>query len=211
MIELKYPSKEFASSWHKAIDDEFDFTVEAKIRGFRKKLFIHRMDIRLGRPGPSRLLGFFATLFSLELNTCIACAYIFRKYNIEYLVSKTGFLIVFSKKKLAPVSHLLHFNYLGAPPIQIRYRSKEFASTSRKAIADRVEFCVDARIGQYKRNAVKGYIKWLFEKDAEMLRPNVNIFILGLIWCISDAYMTEAYAVKYSDAKNRLLIHFNRI
>ncbi len=211
MIELKYPSKEFASSWHKAIDDESDFTVEAKIRGFRKKLFIHRMDIRLRRPGPSLLLGFFATLFSLELNTCIACAYISHKYNFEYSVTKTGFLIVFSKRKLVPVRHLLNFNYLGAPPIQIRYRSKEFTSTWRKAIADRVEFCVEVQFSKYKRNAVKGYIKWLFEKDGEMLRPNVHVFFLDLISCINSAYKTEAYAVICSDEKNRLLVHFNRI
>ena len=217
MLKLTYPSKEFRPSWRKAIDQELEFRVDVKVGRFRKNAVKNWLDYLYHRKVPPTPFAPFTIYLFLELCSCISCAYITNKYSIEHSITKMGLLITFSRRKLPPVRNLLRFNCHGALPIQIRYRSKEFASTWRKAISDRVEFCVDVQIGkykiigEYKRNSVKGYIKWIFVNDGEMLRFNLDIYFLDLIRCIHSAYRTEAYAVKYADEKNRILIHFHRI
>lgn len=97
MLQLVFPSKEFAAAWVEALTKRKDFCVEARIGRLRRKSIQAVIDFVLydGTNG----FGMFCSIFLCgQLNVCVTKAIGTKQYEINYSETETGTSITFSRK-----------------------------------------------------------------------------------------------------------------
>ena len=94
--------------------------------------------------------------------------------------------------------------------LRLRYPSKNFKRQWRDAIAQGVDFCIDAHIGRFKRKGIQGFIDFMCHDGPYRVSDFGAFFCgslhVGLVRLIS----TQQYEIEYSETETGTIIKVHR-
>jgi hypothetical protein len=94
--------------------------------------------------------------------------------------------------------------------IKLKYPSKRFIKSAQDAIEKGEEFCVEARLGRYRKKSLQDYINKMFLGKGGRFSYIGMAMCADLGGCTANAYISGKYSVQFSDSETGMLLTFKR-